>query len=136
MRISRRGEYGLAAVMYIASKPSGIRSYRNEIANNCGIPKKYLARILCRLREAGILGAVRGANGGYFLRKEPKVLPLLDLVVALEGPVCFNSCTEPVSGDCSKLWTCKARKIFEALQVRSHEWLQGIMVGDLLPAKS
>ena len=71
LRISKKGEYGLAALIYIASKPVGRRSFRDEIARHCGIPKNYLARILCRLKEAGILGAVRGANGGYFLKGSP-----------------------------------------------------------------
>jgi Rrf2 family protein len=136
LRISKKGEYGLAAVLYIASKPVGRRSFRDEIAKHCDIPKNFLARILCRLKDAGILGAVRGANGGYFLREEPGRLTLMDLLEALEGPFCIYRCTTPVSGDCPKIWACSAREAFDNLQLRTRDWLQGIKLADLLPRKS
>ncbi|MBI4161020.1 MAG: Rrf2 family transcriptional regulator [Acidobacteria bacterium] len=133
MRISKKGEYGLAAVLYIASKPPGRRILRDEIARHCGIPRNFLARILCHLRDAGILGAVRGANGGYFLREEPARLTLVDLLEALEGPLCFCRCSAPAPGDCPKAWTCSAREAFALIQNRTREWLEGIKVADLLP---
>lgn len=135
MRISKKGEYGLAAVLYIASKPIGRRSFRDEIAKHCGIPKNFLARILCRLKDAGILGAVRGANGGYFLREEPGKLTLMDLLEALEGPLCIYRCTTSVSGDCPKIWACSAREAFDNLQHKTREWLEGIKLADLLQRK-
>ena len=63
MRISRRGEYGLTAILYLASQPSGKLSLSEEIAGECGIPKNFLAQILARLRRKGILGSVRGKRG-------------------------------------------------------------------------
>lgn len=135
LRISKKGEYGLAALIYIASKPVGRRSFRDEIARHCGIPKNYLARILCRLKDAGILGAVRGANGGYFLKGSPGALALADLLEALEGPICFYRCSAPVPGECPKFWSCSARGALEMIQHSSREWLQGIKLSDLLPAQ-
>ena len=135
MRISKKCEYGLAAVLYIASKPTGRRSVRDEIARHCGIPRKFLARILCGLKDAGILGAERGAHGGYFLKEEPNQLRLIDLLEALEGPLCISRCTTPAQGDCPKIWTCSARQAFEILQSRTRDWLDSIHLSDLLPGR-
>ena len=134
MRISRRGEYGLAAVLYLASQPSGKLSLRDEIARRCGIPRSFLAQILARLRKRGILGSVRGKNGGYFLRAEPARLSLADVLEALEGPIELIRTIEQEGPENSDFLNTIVRDFFGRLQSRGYALLKSMKIIEMLPS--
>ena len=135
MKISRRSEYGLAAVLYLASQPSGKLSLSDEIAGRCGIPRNFLAQILARLRRKGILGSVRGKKGGYYLKAEPARLSMADVLEALEGPITLiRTIKEDDSGDADFLNT-RIRGFFTSLQERSYELLHSMKIAEIPPAK-
>ena len=138
MRISKQGEYGLAAILYLASQPEGKLSLRDEIAGRCGIPGNFLAQILARLRRGGILGSRRGAHGGYFLRVEPQRLSLADILEALEGNIDLLRSFEnpPVDPDVIRQAHSGVRhEAFRRLRERGRELFRSIKIGELLPAK-
>src|SRR5262245_46106413 len=123
MRISRRGEYGLAAIVYLASQPEGSLSLRDDIAERCGIPRSCLGQILARLRSRGILGSVRGKKGGYYLKTEPARLSLADVLEALEGPISLvRSIKEGDTSD-SQFVNVALKGYFRRLQARGYELL-------------
>jgi len=136
MRITRRGEYGLAAVLYLASQPDGKLSLRDEIARRCGIPRTFLAQILARLRHRGILGSVRGKKGGYYLRAEPGRLSLADVLEALEGPIELIRTIEHADEKDADFLNTRVREFFGRLQTRGHELLKSMMIAEMLPSRS
>jgi Rrf2 family transcriptional regulator, cysteine metabolism repressor len=87
MRISTKGEYGLLALVDLALQPEGEAVQAVQIANRQGIPKQYLDQLMLMLRKAGLVDSVRGRQGGYRLARPSRTITLLDVVVALEGPV-------------------------------------------------
>lgn len=133
MRISRRGEYGLAAILYLASQPDGKLSLRDEIAGRCGIPRTFLAQILVRLRSEGIIGSVRGKKGGYYLKAERKGLSLADVLEALEGPITLirSIKEEPERAD---FISTTVKDFFGRLQTRGYELLKSMKIAEILPA--
>jgi len=138
MRISKQGEYGLAAILYLASQPEGKLSLRDEIARRCGIPNDFLAQILSRLRRGGILGSRRGARGGYFLRVEPQRLSLADVLEALEGKIrLLRSVEEPPAEDerAPSTLSLIRREAFRRLQERGCELLRSIKISELFSAR-
>lgn len=139
MRISRQSEYGLAAILYLASQPEGKLSLRDEIARRCGIPRNFLAQILARLRKRGILGSRRGAHGGYFLRVSPQRLSLADVLEALEGKInLLRGIEEPAAAQAGSGATVVRQQMMESftrLQERGYELLRNIKIGELLSAR-
>jgi len=135
MKISRRSEYGLAAVLYLASQPSGKLSLNDEIAGRCGIPRNFLAQILARLRSKGILGSVRGKKGGYYLKAEPGRLSMADVVEALEGPITLIRSIKESEGDDADFLNTRIRGFFASLQEKSYELLKSMKIAEILPAK-
>ena len=134
MRISRRGEYGLAAILYLASQPSGKLSLRDEIAGRCGIPRTFLAQILAKLRSEGILGSVRGKRGGYYLKAEPQRLSLADVLEALEGPsTLIRRIKEEESPDRDFVNTTM-KDFFSRLQTKGYELLKSMKIAEMLSA--
>ena len=134
MRMSRRGEYGLAAIIYLASQPVGVVSLSDEIAGRCGIPKTFLAQILTRLRSKGILGSVRGKRGGYYLKAEPNRLSLADVLEALEGPIALiRSLQDDQTGE-PDFVKATVKEFFGRLQTRGYELLKSMKIAEILPA--
>jgi Rrf2 family protein len=57
------------------------------IAGGCKFPPRFLYRILRRLVDAGLLTGVSGPGGGYALARQPRLINLLNIVTAVDGPL-------------------------------------------------
>lgn len=82
MVITQTTEYGLRAVVYLAS--AGESATSSTISEATGAPLGYLPKILGTLCKAGILDSQRGVGGGFVLARDPRDLTVLEVVQALE----------------------------------------------------
>jgi Rrf2 family cysteine metabolism transcriptional repressor len=87
MRLSKKTEYALKALIYAARYPEGSTFQIRELADKNGIPKKFLELILLELKNAGIVVSKRGVGGGYLLARHPSAVRSLEIIEAIEGPV-------------------------------------------------
>ena len=76
-------EYGMRAVLYLAEKGSICSS--REVADEISIPRDYLIQLAQLLRNAGIVHARPGKNGGYSLAKDASEISMLDIFNALQN---------------------------------------------------
>ena len=76
-------EYGMRAVLYLAEKGSICSS--REVADEMSIPRDYLIQLALLLRNAGIVHARPGKNGGYSLAKDASEISMLDIFNALQN---------------------------------------------------
>ena len=72
MRISTKGRYALRLMLDLAMEENGKPVSIKDIAGRQGISEKYLEQIISSLNKAGYVKSVRGAQGGYLLKMEPK----------------------------------------------------------------
>lgn len=85
MRLSKRTEYGLRAVVQLARLwPQGYVQSR-DLAQLERLPNKFLEAILLALRRGGFLESKVGSGGGYRLAREPREIRVGDLIRRLEG---------------------------------------------------
>jgi len=91
MLIKRETDYAVRAVLHIAKSESGTATV-NEVSRAQAIPRDFTAKILQRLKRAGILESTRGVKGGYKLKKDPSKITLLEVIEAMEGPTSLNIC--------------------------------------------
>ena len=106
LRISRKIDYGLRAMIYLASvAPGSVVPFR-EIAHQMDVPEDFLAKILKTLVDAGLVRSTRGPHGGYALARASSEVSFLDVIEADEGPVALNVCLDG-DGACghSTCWT-------------------------------
>jgi Rrf2 family protein len=87
MRLSKKTEYALRALIYAARFPEGTTFQIRDLAEKNGIPKKFLELILLELKNAGLLESRRGVGGGYLLARRPETIRAAEIVEAFEGPV-------------------------------------------------
>ena len=94
LQISRRIEYGLRAMLYLASQPVGAIVPFREIATRMDVPQDFLAKILKKLVSEKLAASTRGSHGGFTLGRAASEITFLDVIEAVEGPVKVNLCTD------------------------------------------
>jgi len=92
MRLSKKAEYGLRALVAIGRQPSKSWSIQ-ELAAQERIPIKFLEQILLTLRHAGILNSKRGVGGGYTLVRRPDQIHLGQVIAVFDGPLAPVPCS-------------------------------------------
>ncbi|HWP41440.1 MAG TPA: Rrf2 family transcriptional regulator [Tepidisphaeraceae bacterium] len=85
MRLSKRTEYGLRAVVQLARLWPRHFVQSRDLARQEGLPTKFLESILLALRRGGFLESKVGSGGGYRLSRSPRDISVGDLVRRLEG---------------------------------------------------
>jgi Rrf2 family transcriptional regulator, cysteine metabolism repressor len=95
MLFSTRAEYGIRLMVGLARQEGERPVALNSLADSETLPLSYLEHLAARLREAGLLSARRGAQGGYLLARAPEEIRMLEVVEALEGPIAPMECFEP-----------------------------------------
>jgi Rrf2 family protein len=85
LRLSKRTEYGLRAVVQLARLwPTGFIQSR-DLSQQEDLPNKFLESILLALRRGGFLESKVGSGGGYRLSRPPREISVGDLIRRLEG---------------------------------------------------
>jgi Rrf2 family protein len=87
MKISQKGLYALQAMMMLARHHHQGAIKIREIAYEEDLPEKFLELILLELKNARMVESVRGAKGGYQLRRDPVDIPLSEIMRLIDGPV-------------------------------------------------
>jgi Rrf2 family protein len=87
MKISQKGLYALQAMMMLARRYNQGAIKIREIAYEENLPEKFLELILLELKNARMVESVRGANGGYQLRRDPSDIALSEIMRLIDGPV-------------------------------------------------
>jgi Rrf2 family transcriptional regulator, cysteine metabolism repressor len=87
MKISQKGLYALQAMMMLARHHHQGAIKIREIAYEEGLPEKFLELILLELKNARMVESVRGAKGGYQLRRDPSEIRLSEIMRLIDGPL-------------------------------------------------
>lgn len=87
MRLSKKTEYALRALIYASRFPEGTTFQIRDLAEKNAIPKKFLELILLELKNAGVVRSRRGVGGGYLLARRPETIRSSEVIRVIEGPV-------------------------------------------------
>lgn len=87
MKISQKGLYALQAIMTLARRYGTETVKIRDIAIDSDLPEKFLELILLELKNARIVESVRGAKGGYRLRRAPEEIQLSEIIRLVDGPL-------------------------------------------------
>ncbi len=87
MKISQKGLYGLQAMMMLARHHNQGAIRIRDVAYEENLPEKFLELILLELKNARMVESVRGAKGGYQLRRPPAEIRLSEIIRLIDGPL-------------------------------------------------
>jgi Rrf2 family protein len=86
MKVSAKTEYACLAMLELAARYGSGEPVRiKTIADEHGIPSRFLVQILLQLKGAGFVASTRGAAGGYQLIKLPKEISLGEVMAVIDG---------------------------------------------------
>ncbi len=120
LQISRKIEYGLRAMLYLASQPAGALVPFREIAERMNVPQEFMAKILKKLCKEKLAVSTRGSHGGYALARPASQVTFLDVIEAMEGKVQVNLCSQH-SNACQLGTDCTMTEVWQLGQQRMLE---------------
>jgi len=133
VKISQKGLYALQAMMTLARKHEQGAIKIREIAAESDLPEKFLELILLELKNARIVDSVRGARGGYQLRRDPSQIPLSDIIRLVDGPLAPMGDAEQLRGLIAKDADHRALyEVFLAVRDAAAKILENTTVADLV----
>jgi Rrf2 family protein len=128
LRFTKRADYGLMAIHYIAIHDEGAVSAK-RIAEEFSIPPELLAKILQRLAKQGLIVSQNGPKGGYALTRRAAEISVGEVIRALEGPINIVSCLE--DSECPQMERCSLRRPVKKLQVAITQMMDTMSLAEL-----
>jgi len=130
LHLTRKGDYAIRGMVYLAGKPEGQISLISEIASSVDVPQALLAKIFQQFSKSGLVKSYRGTGGGFILGKAPDKINLLDIVEAVEGPIVLNRCLID-EGACDRDAFCTVHPVWKDVQEKMKAVLSGVTLKDL-----
>jgi Rrf2 family protein len=134
VRITTLAEYGVICALHLARRAAEGPVTGRDIAARERLPVDYVEQILLRLRRANIVRSTRGARGGYELARGADAISIRAVIAASETMTFDLHCVSHPVGEerCSAAHTCSIRPVWQLLQQKIDDVLEGIRLCDLL----
>lgn len=133
MRLSKKGRYGVRAMVRLALQGKDSPVSTKCIAAQENIPMPFLEQLLFRLRKAGLVRSVRGAKGGFLLTERPERISMLDIIRALGETTHPVECVaeDRAHARCRREDRCAPRRLWQRLGDRVKDVLEKTMLSEL-----
>lgn len=132
MKISTRGRYALRLMLDLALCPAETPVCLRDIARRQEISEKYLEQIISILNKAGFVQSIRGAQGGYLLKKEPSEYTVGEILRLTEGDLSLVDCVGEETGGCGRKPECVTARIWERISEAVNQVVDGITLADMV----
>jgi Rrf2 family protein len=134
--ISKRTQYGLKAMLNLASHYGEGPVLIAAISETEGIPVRFLELILLDLKNRGLLQSKKGKGGGYELNRPPSTITIGSLVRMMEGPLAPLPCASETAfkpcEECPDIEGCGLRIVMRQVRDAVAEVLDRTTLADLL----
>ena len=134
--LSKKCQYALHALIYLGEHQHSGLVFISQIAAAKKIPKKFLEAILLDLKNTNILGSKKGKGGGYYLKKRPDEIPILQVVRAIDGAVAMLPCVSlnfyERCGLCENEQECTINHLFGQVRDETLKILSKNTLADLI----
>lgn len=134
MKLSTKGRYGLRAILDIALYGSAEAVALSSISERQNISVSYLEQLIAKLKRAGLVVGVRGAQGGYRLAKPAEEISVGEVLRVLEGDLNPVDCAE-VTGDlssCSGADRCVTKLVWKRISDSINDAVDHLMLSELV----
>ncbi len=128
LKLTNKVEYGIRAL---------IRLYLNgslttkELSHIELIPEPFLEKVMIELKDAGFVEGKRGPTGGYYLKRKPEEIKILDIIETLEGKFGIVKCVESDS-NCSFVSKCLMKSFWKKMNQQFYEFLSSTSLKDII----
>ncbi len=131
MRLTTYTDYALRVLMYLGLSGERLATIQ-EIAEQYGISKNHLMKLVHELGRLGYVETVRGKNGGLRLARRPDEITVGEIVRQMEPDMALVECLQTTEPGCRIVTDCVLRPALEDALERFLETLDGYTLADLL----
>lgn len=132
MQLTLFSDLSLRVITLMAMGEPGRKYTAAEVAESLNASRAHVSKVVSRLVELGFLDAVKGRNGGIYLRDSATEESVGKLLRTLEN----NEVVDCVGTDCPLLPTCLLRGKLATAQEAFFAALDSVLIADLIPPKS
>jgi Rrf2 family protein len=134
--MSKKSKYALRALLALARRHSDEPMLIADLAEQEGIPRKFLELILLELKNGGLLQSRKGRGGGYLLARKPEQISLGEVMRVLDGPLAPVACVSQrayhTCEECADEATCGIRAVMKDVRdatagILDRETLAGVL---------
>jgi Rrf2 family protein len=132
--LTQKARYALHAMLFLAGRDGSATVA--DIAEQRGIPRKFLEQILSDLRLRGLVVGKRGPSGGYLLGRPAAEITFAEILRCIDGPLALAPCASQSAyrpcPDCKSIETCEIRPILMAVRDTTALLLEGMSLAEAL----
>ena len=129
MQIPAKADYAIRALLTLAASEDSISA--EHLAEEKGLPAKFLGAILSDLRRGGMVTSQRGPEGGFKLARDPDQIMIADILRVVSGPMAGVRGMRPETleygGEATHL-----RDVWVAVRASLREVLEHVTLGQVL----
>lgn len=148
MNLSKKTDYGIRALIYLAGYYNHKLVKAKDISEGEKISEKFLEQILVILTKNNVIKSYRGNQGGYMLSRPPEKIKLDEVILALEGDIdlmgCFSYHEKEISSfnnikdkkeECNLISHCPFKNILEEIRHSILKTAEKYSLKDILSKK-
>ncbi len=134
--LSKKAKYALKALIVLAKEYNRGPVLIADLAEEEGIPKKFLEQILLELKKHGTLESRKGKGGGYLLGRPPGSVTFGQVIRILDGPLAPVACVSQMAyqrcRECKDEEKCEVRMVMKETRDAIATVLDGVTLEDAL----
>lgn len=127
---SKKCELAIQSILYISTFANNTIVSAEDISSNLNQPKEFISKILQSMTKSDIVGSKKGKEGGFYLKKDPSTIRLIDIVREIDGLDVFNHCVLGFEG-CSSDNPCPVHDKWGKLRNEAYTMLSEETLADL-----
>jgi len=136
MKINTKSRYAVMALADMSRFPINNPVSLRDISLRQSISLLYLEQIFLKLKKNNIVMSVRGTNGGYILKREPKNIRLSEIFRALDQKVKTVRCKKESKKGCNgKSAKCNTHDLWDELEIYINNFFDNKRLSDLISTK-
>ena len=132
MKLSTKGRYGLRALIDLAQYSEQEAVSISSIAQRQNISESYLEQLVAKLRKAGLVKSIRGAQGGYRLARPASSISVGDILRALEGNLEAVECNAHTQEGCDGSDLCVTKYVWQRINESIARTVDEMMLDQLV----
>lgn len=129
--ITRRADYATRIMLELGQQPAQSWLPASCIARQASVPKAFLHKITANLVEADLVKTYPGPTGGLALARPAHTINLLQILEAIDGPLCVNLCQRHAQA-CARDLICPAHTVWGRVQNSLITQLQSVTLDQLV----
>jgi Rrf2 family iron-sulfur cluster assembly transcriptional regulator len=136
MKMSTKGRYAVMAMIDIATHSAGEPVSLAEIAERQDISQEYLEQLFGKLRKQRLVESARGPGGGYRLARQMNMIPVAEIIAAVDEELHFTRCGGDAVDGCVKGERCNAHDLWSSLGRQMMYFLSSISLEDVVEKRN